>query len=57
MKAFRLLVNRSVTWADWDEQLLALELQEIRGLDFDLDLTGHPDAITKAIIANSARAP
>jgi ParB-like chromosome segregation protein Spo0J len=23
-KAFRLIVNRSVTWADWDEELLAL---------------------------------
>jgi ParB-like chromosome segregation protein Spo0J len=40
VKAFRLLVNRSVTWADWDEKLLALELQEIQGLDFNLDLTG-----------------
>src|SRR6266852_4276910 len=40
VKAFRLLVNRSVTWADWDGELLALELQEIQGLDFDLDLTG-----------------
>jgi ParB-like chromosome segregation protein Spo0J len=27
VKAFRLLVNRSVTWASWDEELLALELQ------------------------------
>jgi len=40
VKAFRLMVNRSVTWADWDEELLALELQEIQGLDFDLSLTG-----------------
>jgi hypothetical protein len=29
VKAFRLMVNRSVTWADWDEELLALELQEL----------------------------
>src|SRR5260370_14790465 len=29
MKAFRLMVNRSVAWADWDEELLALELQEL----------------------------
>ena len=28
VKAFRLLVNRSVTWAAWDEELLAIELQE-----------------------------
>src|ERR1035441_965871 len=28
VKAFRLLVNRSATWADFDEELLALELQD-----------------------------
>jgi DNA modification methylase len=33
-------VNRSATWADFDEELLALELQEIQELDFDLSLTG-----------------
>ena len=37
VKAFRLLVNRSVTWADWDEELLALELQDIQEADFDLE--------------------
>jgi len=40
VKAFRLMVNRSVTWADWDEELLALELKEIQAADFDLSLTG-----------------
>jgi len=40
VRAFRLLVNRSVTWADWDEELLAVELQEIQDADFDLSLTG-----------------
>jgi DNA modification methylase len=40
VKAFRLLVNRSVTWADWDEELLALEFDELKTLDFDLSLTG-----------------
>jgi hypothetical protein len=40
VKAFRLMVNRSVTWADWDEELLALELQELNAADFDLSLTG-----------------
>src|SRR5579862_2741640 len=40
VKAFRLMVNRSVTWADWDEDALALELQEIQESDFDLSLTG-----------------
>jgi DNA modification methylase len=40
VKAFRLLVNRSVSWADWDEELLALEIGELKALDFDLSLTG-----------------
>ena len=35
-----LLVNRSGTWADWDDELLALELQELEAADFDLSLTG-----------------
>ena len=40
VEAFRLMVNRSVTWADWDSDLLALELLEIKESDFDLRLTG-----------------
>src|SRR6266481_2373912 len=40
VKAFRLMVNRSVAWAAWDEELLALELQELNTSDFDLSLTG-----------------
>jgi ParB-like chromosome segregation protein Spo0J len=40
VKAFRLMVNRSVGWADWDDELLALELQELSEADFDLSLTG-----------------
>src|SRR6202011_792423 len=40
VKAFRLMVNRSVTWAAWDENLLSIELQEFNASDFDLSLTG-----------------
>src|ERR1700730_1310467 len=40
VKAFRLMVNRSVAWAQWDDELLALELQELNEADFDLSLTG-----------------
>src|SRR6266478_2902661 len=43
VKAFRLLVNRSVTWADWDDDLVALELQDLQLADFDLTLTGFDD--------------
>jgi hypothetical protein len=34
------MVNRSVTWADWDDELLSLELQELAAADYDLSLTG-----------------
>src|SRR5207249_11708964 len=30
VKAFRLMVNLSVAWADWDEELLSLELLDLR---------------------------
>src|SRR5271154_6686713 len=51
VRAFRLMVNRSVTWADWDDEALALELQEIQGLDFDLDLTGFDVAEIDQLLA------
>jgi len=51
VKAFRLMVNRSVTWADWDETLLALELQEIQESDFDLSLTGFDPGEIDALLA------
>src|ERR1700729_311976 len=34
VKVFRLQVNRSATWAEWDEQLLALELQQLQLAEF-----------------------
>ena len=40
VKAFRLQVNRSATWAEFDDELLSLELQDLVELNFDLELTG-----------------
>lgn len=40
VKAFRLLANKSANWAEWDDELLKLELKELKELDFDLALTG-----------------
>jgi DNA modification methylase len=51
VKAFRLMVNRSVTWAAWDEELLALELQELKESDFDLDLTGFDPGEIDGLLA------
>ena len=43
IKAFRLLANRSATWADWDDELLGLELAELQDSGFDLALTGFTE--------------
>jgi DNA modification methylase len=43
IRAFRLVVNRSVTWAEWDLDLLGAELSALRASDFDLKLTGFDD--------------
>ncbi len=51
VKAFRLLVNRSATWADFDEELLAVELQEIQAADYDLDLTGFDPGEIDGLLA------
>jgi hypothetical protein len=40
IKAFRLLANHSANWADWDDELLKLELEELQASEFPLELTG-----------------
>jgi DNA modification methylase len=40
IKAFRISVNRMAEFAEWDNELLALEFAELTDMEFDLDLTG-----------------
>ena len=40
IKAFRLLANRSAAWAEWDDDLLKLELNDLQEVGYDLALTG-----------------
>ena len=40
VKAFRIAVNKSAELAEWDTSLLALEIEDLKDLDFDLELTG-----------------
>jgi ParB-like chromosome segregation protein Spo0J len=40
IKAFRLSVNRMAELAEWDSELLSLELQDLTALDYNLDLLG-----------------
>lgn len=54
VKAFRLLVNRSATWADFDPELVALELEDLKAGDFDLSLTGFdPREIDEFLFGDS----
>jgi DNA modification methylase len=53
IKAFRLLANRSATWADWDNELLGLELAELKDAGFDLDLTGFGEEELAALLGGN----
>ena len=57
VKAFRLLVNRSASWADWDLELVGLEIEELKGLDFDLHLTGFDRLEIDQILADDGEPP
>jgi hypothetical protein len=54
VKAFRIMVNRSATWADWDQELLALELQDLQTSGYDLALTGFDTQEIDALVLNDA---
>lgn len=43
IKAYRLADNRTSEEAEWDEELLGIELGELSDLGFDLELTGFND--------------
>src|SRR5579862_6197288 len=40
VRAYRLLDNRSHEETTWDDDLLGLELLDLKGMDIDMDLTG-----------------
>jgi len=43
-RAYVIADNKLALNAGWDEELLALELEELRGLDFDLELIGFDES-------------
>ena len=55
VKAFRLLVNRSATWANWDEELLALT-RDLQDLEGELSRQGETLAALKASLSENRRA-
>jgi ParB-like chromosome segregation protein Spo0J len=50
VKAYRIADNRTSEEAEWDQELLGLELSDLREADFDLNLTGFDgDTIEQAL--------
>lgn len=43
IKAFRLSINKMAELADWDNELLKLELEELKDADYDMELTGFDE--------------
>lgn len=53
-KAYRLADNQTATIADWDYALLPLELADLKGMEFDLNLLGfEPDDLAKLLDGDS----
>ncbi len=57
IKAFRLIANRSVSWAQWDEELLSLELAELSEAGYDLGLTGFSSEEIEELLAGITEDP
>ncbi|WP_298219953.1 DNA modification methylase [Halothiobacillus sp.] len=51
IKAFRLSVNKLAELANWDDELLGLELSELQDAGFDLELTGFTEDEWATLIA------
>jgi len=53
VKAYRLADNRTHEEAEWDDELLSLELGELKDWNFDLDITGFdPDELEQLLSGN-----
>lgn len=55
IRAFRVAVNRSATWADWDNELLLQELQDLQNMNYDIHFTGFDDSELEKMMSNILR--
>lgn len=53
-KAYRLADNRTAQETDWIDDLLRSEIDELKGLDFDLNLTGFDDRELQKLLSDDA---
>lgn len=54
VRAFRLLVNRSATWAGFDEELLAREIEQLMLSGFDVTFTGFEQSELDKLLRDHA---
>ena len=54
VKAYRIADNRTAEEAEWDDDLLAIELGELLDGDFDLELTGFDELELEKLLAAEA---
>lgn len=57
VKAYRIMDNRSHERAEWDMDLLALEMEDLKELEIGLELTGFGDEDLAGIFDNDNKAP
>mgnify|MGYP003135531614 CR=1 FL=1 len=54
-KAYVIADNKLALNAGWDDEMLAIELQELSDVDFDLSLTGFDDAELASLMAEAVQ--
>lgn len=50
VKAYRIADNKTSEFAKWEDDLLAIELEQLQELNYDLDLTGFEDWETEHLL-------
>jgi DNA modification methylase len=54
IRAFRIMVNQSATWAEWDEELLIAEIRALQAESFDIRFTGFDMAELEKLLPPEA---
>ena len=53
IKALRIADNRTSEFSTWDFETLAIELQELQSMDFDIEITGFDDDALNSMMSQN----